>query len=376
LSEPSKSIPLAAPVLTGREAEYVADCIRSNWISSKGRYITEFESSFSRRVGAQYGVAVSSGTSALHVALAALEVSQGDQVILPTFTMICCINVVRYLGAKAVLVDSEESTWNIDPSGIREAIGPSTKVVMPVHLYGHPARMDTINELANEHGLCILEDAAEAHGAEFAGRPVGSIGDVGAFSFYANKIVTTGEGGMIVTNDGALAKKCAALRDQGYDPARRKWLVHDQLGFNYRMTNIQAAIGLAQTERMSEFVEKHRSTAAIYSTRLRSVPGITLPPEAPWARNVYWMYTILVDPTEFGLNRDEIMIELEKLGIDSRSTFLPIHRQPVYKDVYKGQAFPVADSLSSRGLNLPSGNNTTVEEVERVCSIIGELARH
>jgi len=368
-------ISLAAPVLTGNEARYVNDCLDTNWVSSKGRYIPAFEESFSSLVGAKFGVAVSSGTAALHVALAALGVREGDEVIVPTFTMISCANAIRYLGAKPVLVDSEEETWNIDPQGIRSAISPCTKAVMPVHIYGHPADMAAIRDIASEHNLLVVEDAAEAHGAQVDGAPVGSLGDVGAFSFYANKIVTCGEGGMIVTNQEAIAQRAAALRDQCYVPSRRRWLVHDGIGYNYRLTNLQAAIGLAQTERLSQFVDTHRSTARLYASKLVNVPGVTLPGEATWAKNVYWMYTVLIDPTEYGLTRDELMNELEKERIDSRSVFMPIHQQPAYKTQFEGQSFPVAERLSAQGLNLPSGNNTTPREVERVCSVIEALSR-
>jgi perosamine synthetase len=369
----AERIGIAAPVLSDSETEYVLECLRTNWISSKGHFITDFEKEFAGRVGAKHGIAVSSGTTALHLALAALGVGPGDEVIVPTYTMIACANAVRYCGARPVLADSDPETGNLDPADLARRVTPRTKAAMPVHLYGHPAEMEAIRAITEPQGIALVEDAAQAHGALYHGKPAGSMSAFGAFSFYANKIVTCGEGGMVVTSDDRLAENARSLRDQGYDPARRKFLVHDRIGFNYRLTNLQAAVGLAQTQRMDEFVRHHRENAALYNELLASVPGIRRPPERPGIRNVYWMYTIQVDAETYGRSRDELLLALEKEGIETRSSFVPIHLQPAYAGQYEGEKFPVAEKLGREGLNLPSGNNTTPDEVRRVAAAIARL---
>lgn len=374
--KPYRRIPIAQPDLSGNEEKYLLECIRTGWISSKGKFVQEFEEKFASYIGVKHAIAVSSGTAALHLALAALDVGPGDEVIVPTFTMIACANVVRYLGAKPILVDSEPNTWNIDPNKIEEKITRKTKAIMVVHIYGHPADMDPIIKIARRYDLYVIEDAAEAHGAEYKGKKVGGIGDVGCFSFYANKIITTGEGGMIVTNDDDIAEKVRRLRDQGYNVKLRKWLVHDIIGYNYRMTNLQAAIGLAQLERIEEFVKRHRENAYYYNQLLKRVRGITLPPEAPWAKNVYWMYTILVNEEITGISRDELMRKMEEYKVDTRATFLPIHLQPPYKEMYKHERYPVAEMLGKRGINLPSGNTLTKEDIEYVVTVLKELVEN
>ena len=360
-------IPMAVPVLGKKELKYASEAIRSGWISGVGRYVTEFEESFSHYCGVKYGVAVTSGTAALHLALASIGVGPGDEVILPPVTHIACANMITLTGARPVLVDCDPKTWCIDPTKIEEKITPRTKAIMVVHLYGHPADMDPIMEIANKYGLFVIEDAAEAHGAEYKGRKAGSLGHVGCFSFYANKIITTGEGGMLVTNNPKIAEKARKLRDQAYEKERRFW--HRELGFNYRMTNVQAAIGLAQMERIDEFVNIRRRNARLFNELLANIPGITLPPEAKWAKNVYWMYSILVED-EFGMSRDELMAFLRSHGIDSRPFFYPIHLQPLYEPQFKGEKYPVAEELSRKGINLPSGNELTEEEVRYIADII------
>jgi perosamine synthetase len=246
---------------------------------------------------------------------------------------------------------------------------------MVVHIYGHPADMDPIVKIAKKYGLYIIEDAAEAHGAEYKGKKVGSIGDVGCFSFYANKIITTGEGGAVVTNDEKIAEKVRRLRDQAYNANLRKWLIHDDIGYNYRLTNLQAAIGLAQLERIGEFINRHRENAYYYNSLLGGIHGITLPPEMPWAKNVYWMYTILINEEVLGITRDDLMKKLETYGIDTRSAFFPVHLQPPYKDIYKNEKYPIAELLGRRGINLPSGNSTTKEDIEYVVSAIKDAIK-
>jgi len=373
MTKPFRRIPIAEPDLSGNEEKYVIECIRTGWVSSKGKFVDQFEEKFASYVDTRYAIAVSSGTAALHLALVALDIQPGDEIIMPTFTMIACANVAKYLGAKPVLVDSEISTWNIDPDRIEEKITDKTKAIMVVHIYGHPADMDPIVKIAKKYGLYVIEDAAEAHGAEYKGKKVGSIGDIGCFSFYANKIITTGEGGMVTTNDDKIAEKVRKLRDQGYNLNMRKWLIHDVVGYNYRLTNLQAAIGLAQLERIEEFVNRHRENAYYYNSLLSDIRGVSLPPEMPWAKNVYWMYTILVNEEVTGITRDDLMKKLETYGIDTRAAFLPIHLQLPYRDIYVNEKYPVAELLGKRGINLPSGNSTTKKDIEYVALCIKEV---
>jgi len=364
------SVPVAVPNIGTKELEYITECVKSTWISSKGKFVTIFEHKFAEYVNANYGITVSNGTVALHLSLATLGIGPGDEVIIPTFTMIAAANAVEYTGAKTVLADSETKTWNINPNEIKKKITEKTKAIMAVHLYGHPADMDPIIKIAKDHSLYIIEDTAEAHGAEYKGKKVGAIGDIGCFSFYANKIITTGEGGMLVTNDEELAQRARKLRDQAYNTEMRKWLIHDEIGYNYRMTNMQAAIGLAQLEKIDTFIKTHRENAQLYNSLLEKIPGITLPPEESWAKNVYWMYTILVDKNKFGVSRDNLMRDLEKYGIETRSVFYPIHLQPPYRNRFQGENYPVAEDLSTKGVNLPSGNTLTKEQVRYVADAI------
>ncbi len=359
-------IPVCEPKLGGKELDYVVDCIKTNWISSKGKYITEFENKFSKYCGAKYGIATSNGTTAIHLALASVGIGPGDEVIIPTFTMIATVNPVTYTCAKPVLVDSEPKTWNMDPAKIEEKITKRTKAIMVMHTYGHPCDMDPILKIAREHDLHVIEDAAEAHGAEYKGKRVGAIGNAGCFSFYANKILTTGEGGMVVTNDEKIAEMARLLRDQAFEPKR---FLHRYVGFNYRMTNIQAAIGVAQMEIIDESVATRRRNAALYNSLFDGVKGITKPPEAKWAKNVYWMYTVLVEDS-FGMSRDKLMEYLKGKGIDTRSAFYPIHSQPVYAAQYKGEKYPVADEIGRKGINLPSGNTLTKDQIKQVVDTI------
>ena len=369
-----KMIPVCIPFIGEKELEYVFDCIKTNWISSKGKYVEEFERGFAEYCGCKYGVSTTSGTTALHLALASIGVGKGDEVIVPAFTMISTVFAVVYCGAKPVLVDAEPETWNIDVSKIEEKITDRTKVIIPVHIYGHPCDMDPIMKIAEEHDLYVVEDAAEAHGAEYKGRKVGGIGHIGCFSFYANKIITTGEGGMIVTNDEEIAEKAKSLKDLAFSKERR--FLHTDLGFNYRMTNIQAAIGLAQLERIDELVERRRKNAHLYNELLKDIEGIRLPIEKEWAKNVYWMYSILVED-KFGMSRDELMSELEKKGIETRTFFIPMHVQPVFQNMglFKGERYPVAEELARKGLYLPSSSGLSREEIEHICDEIRKIKR-
>ncbi|GIK36690.1 MAG: GDP-perosamine synthase [Chloroflexota bacterium] len=362
-----KIIPVCEPTLAGKEKEYLLDCLESNWISSAGKYIPAFEEKFAAECHCKYGVACANGTVALHLGLAALGLEPGDEVILPTFTMIATINAVTYTGATPVLIDSEPCTWNMDVEQLAGKITPKTKAIIPVHTYGHPVDMDPIMELAEQHGLFVLEDAAEAHGAEYKGRRAGGLGHAGGFSFYANKIITTGEGGMITTNNAKFAALAHNLRDHAFSSERHFW--HKFVGFNYRMTNMQAAIGLAQTEQMAGFVENRRRNAALYTEYLQEIPGIVTPPEANWAKNVFWMYSILVED-EFGLTRDQLRAYLARYGIETRTFFIPMHLQPIYYKTFKGQRFPVAEMLCQRGFYLPSASSLTAQQIKYITGIV------
>lgn len=363
-------IPVSEPTLDGNEERYVVECIRSNWISSIGRFIREFESLFSTKCGCRYGVACTSGTTALHLALATLGIGPGDEVIIPTFTMIATINAVTYLGAKAVLIDSELETWNIDISQIEAKITPKTKAIVIVHTYGHPVDMDCVNEIAKKHKLYVVEDAAEAHGALYKDRPTGSLSDMACFSFYGNKIITTGEGGMITTNNKEIADVSRNMRDHAFSHERHFW--HQYLGYNYRMTNMQAAIGLAQTERLSELVRARRENAYYYTSKLKDIKGIITPPEKSWAKNVFWMYGIIITD-EFGMSRDEFRSRLAKHGIETRTFFIPMHLQPIYYKQYKGQSYPRAEELCKRGLYLPSSSKLTKDDIDFIVETIKNL---
>jgi perosamine synthetase len=363
----SRIIPVCEPTLNGNEAKYVLDCVESNWISSAGKYISRFEQSFASLCGASYGVACANGTVALHLALAALGIGPGDEVILPTFTMIATINAVTYTGATPVLVDSEPATWNMDMNQVADKITPRTRVVMPVHTYGHPVDMDPLLELAERHGFYVVEDAAEAHGAEYKGRLAGSLGHAGCFSFYANKIITTGEGGMVTTNDPEIARLAANLRDHAFSHERHFW--HKYLGYNYRMTNMQAAIGLAQAEQMASFVAARRANAARYTVGLKDIPGIVTPPEAEWVKSVFWMYSILVQD-EFCMTRDELRAYLAAHGIETRTFFIPMHLQPIYYQTFKGQRYPISEMLCQRGFYLPSASSLGAQEIDYIVDIV------
>jgi perosamine synthetase len=369
-------IPVCEPVFDANERKYVTDCIETNWVSSLGKYIPRFEKEFSHYCGARYGIACSNGTAALHLGLVALGIGQGDEVIVPDFTLIVSANVVILAGARPVLVDVDPETWCIDASKIEERITPRTKAIMAVHMYGHPCDMTAIMQVARRHSLFVIEDCAQAHGAEVNGKKVGTFGDVGCFSFYGNKILTTGEGGMVLCNDDKLAERLRLLRDQGFEEPR---FVHRVMGFNYRLTNLQAAIGVAQVERVEEKVARKREIAEMYKKLLENEAEITLPVEASWAKNVYWMYGILIGD-RFSLSRDELMPKLREKGVDTRAFFYPMHRQPVYQGADSrfpdtSGSYPVSDDLGRRGLYLPSGLGLSEKEILEVAGKLLECRR-
>ncbi len=364
------------PKLGRRELEYVTECVESGWISSSGRFIGEFESGWAAYCGRRHGVAVSNGSTALQAAVAALELEQGDEVIMPTFTIVSCAAAVLAVGAVPVLVDSEAETWTMDVAQVEPRVTPRTRAVMPVHIYGHPVDMDPLLELADRHGLAVLEDAAEAHGAEYRSssgewRRCGSFGALSCFSFYANKLITTGEGGMVVTDDDLLADRLRSLRNLGFRPERR--FHHEVLGFNFRLTNLQAALGGAQLERMDEIVARKREVAARYTARLTGIEGLTLPVEQPWARSVFWMYGLLVDEST-GLDAAALSARLDERGVETRPFFLGMHEQPALHrlGLFREERYPVAERLARQGLYLPSGLALTDEQVETVCAAVRE----
>ena len=367
-------IPVCEPLLIGKELEYITDCLKTNWISSIGKYVNEFEQRFADYCGCKYGISTTSGTTALHLALASLGIGKGDEVIVPAFTMIAPVFAIAYTGAKPVLVDSEPETWNINTTNIEEKLTSRTKAIIPAHMYGHPCDMDRIMEIAEKYSLWVVEDAAEAHGAEYKGRKMGSLGHVNCFSFYANKIITTGEGGMLVTDDEKIADRARRLKDLAYSPERR--FLHTELGFNYRMTNIQAAIGLAQLEKIDEFAEMRRRNAHMYNSQLKDIVGITLPPEKEWAKSVYWMYSILIGH-EFGMSRSQFMRKLMEREIDTRTFFIPMHHQPAFLNIglFKGESYPVAEELGEQGLYLPSSSGLHEEQIDFICQAIKEISK-
>jgi perosamine synthetase len=361
-------LPVSEPSLDEKELLYVSECILTNWISSKGKFVTQFEDMFSKFCGTKYAVSTTSGTTALHLALLALDIKEGDEVILPSLTFIATANVVKHCGATPVFVDSEIETWNIDPYLIEQAITSKTKAIIPVHIYGHPADMDPILSIAKKYNLYVIEDSAEAHGALYKGKKVGSMGHLGAFSFYGNKVITTGEGGMVITDSEELYNKMQILKSHGMDPEIK--YLHPVLGYNYRLTNIQAAIGVAQMEKIDTLIEKKRKISGWYKEGLTGIKGITLPPEKKWAKNVYWMYSILINEAITGISRDELMNKLTELGIETRPFFYPVHKQPIYNSK---QILPVAEKLSREGINLPSAVNLDENKVRNVVKEIKRI---
>ena len=351
---------VASPLFDDKEIELVNECMVSGWISSSGKFVNEFEEAVAKYIGVKHAVSCSSGTSALHLILMAYGIGIGDEVIIPSLTFIATANAVTYCGAKPILIDSDIETWNIDESKIESAITKNTKAIIPVHLYGHPANMDSINKIAKKYNLKVIEDAAEAQGALYRARKVGSLADASTFSFFGNKIITTGEGGMVVTNDSIIAEKCRLLRDHGMSTTKRYW--HTVLGYNYRLTNIQAAIGVAQMYKIDSIIAKKKWIASEYNKHLSSLKGVTLPPNMEWADNVFWLYTILVD-----FNRNKLITKFKKNGIDSRPVFYPIHTQPIYQN---GLVLPVSEKISNCGISLPSSPNLNGEDILKICRII------
>jgi len=356
-------IPVAAPMLVGNERKYVLDCLKSTWISSNGEYLARFEDAFAKFCGVKHAIACCNGTAALHLALKSLGVGPGDEVIVPALTFIATANAVTYCAARPVFADSDPRTWNLDCT-VLPKITSRTKGIIVVHLYGYPADMNPILSLAERHGLFVLEDAAEAHGATYDGRTLGSLGKMGVFSFYGNKIVTTGEGGMVVTDDDSLADQVRLLNNQGMDPARRYWF--PVIGYNYRMTNIAAAIGLAQLEKVKWHMKRRQEIATWYQRELRDVKGISWQYEVPASRSAHWMFSILLD-NSIQTSRDEVMNSLREQGIETRPLFYPIHMLPSYHESSGQSSLPVAERIGLRGISLPTWAGLKRQDVSYIC---------
>lgn len=396
-------IPVNEPLISQNALRYVSDCVKSGWISSAGDYIKRFEEKFAEYIGVKYAVTTTSGTTALHLALASLDVGDKDEVIIPALTMIAVPFAVIYTGASCVPVDVDPVIYNICPKKIENVIknsyefkpnkkelvnkhtGKRLKAIIPVHLYGHPCDMSPIIQLARKYNLRVIEDAAEAHGAEYLKDingntsnntsccyKAGSMGDIGCFSFYGNKIITTGEGGMLVTNNDSIAERARRLKDMSHSPSKR--FSHTEVGFNYRMTNLQAAIGLAQLEEINKYLSIKRKMAEKYNILLANIKGLFLPEENKWAKSVYWMYAVLVEP-DFGMTRDVFMKRLKEKGVDTRTFFVPMDEQPAFnkENLFKFEDWPVSRNLSKKGLYLPSGLTISEKIIEKICESIIEI---
>jgi perosamine synthetase len=377
----NEMIPVNEPVLGGNELEYLTECVRTGWISSAGRFIDEFERGWADYCGRRHGIAMCNGTAALQAAVAALQLEPGDEVIMPTFTIISCALAVTQAGGLPVLVDSDPRIWTMDVGQIAGKITPRTRAIMPVHIYGHPVDMDPLMELAERHGLAVIEDAAEGHGAEYLSRRdtdrqqwrrCGSFGAMSTFSFYANKLITTGEGGMVVTDDDRLAERLRLIRNLYFAPGRR--FVHEEEGFNFRMTNMQAALGLAQLERMDGIVQRKREIGAAYTRRLAHLPMLTLPVEEAWGRSVYWMYGVVLS-LESGMDATAFAAKLRERGIETRPFFVGMHEQPLFRrrGLFTNEQYPVAEFIARQGLYLPSGLALTDGQLEAVCVAVEEV---
>ncbi len=361
-------IRVCEPTLGLEEKRNLIDCIDTGWISSHGSYITKFEKSFAQKCDAKFAIATSSGSTAIHLACHAIGLKKGDEVIMPTITMVATANMVSITGAKPIFVDIDKRTWTINTDEIEKKITRKTKAIMPVHVYGHPCEMDKILKLAKKYNLLVIEDAAEAHGAKYKNMKIGSIGDLTIFSFFANKNITTGEGGIITTNNKKIFELLKKLRNQAFSPKRHFW--HTYLGFNYRMTNLQAAIGCAQVKKMEKLVKMRIENARYFNKHLKHIKGIKLPPETKNIKNVYWMYTIEVDKKTFGIDAINLRYKLADKGIETRSFFIPLHLQPIYyKNSFKNK-FPVSESIFKNAFYIPSSSHLSKSNKDYIIEII------
>jgi perosamine synthetase len=365
-------IPVNEPLLTDADFASVMQALRSGWISGAGPHIEAFEARWADYCGRKHGIALANGTVALQVAVSLLDLQPGDEVIMPTFTIVSCALPVVLAGAKPVLVDSDPLTWTMDVNQVEARLTPRTRAIMPVHIYGHPVDMDPLLDLARRYELSVVEDAAEAHGAEYRGRRAGGFGTSSCFSFYANKLLTTGEGGMLLVDDDDLADRARRLRNLGFQPGRR--FLHAELGFNFRLSNIQAALGMTQVERMDDIVSRKRRMGQAYNERLSEIPAIELQVQQPWARSVYWMYGLVLRE-ETGLEAEEFARRLAAQGVETRPFFLGMHEQPVLRKrgLFAGESYPIAERIARQGLYLPSGLGLEEAQIERVCQAVREV---
>ncbi|MCL2000075.1 MAG: DegT/DnrJ/EryC1/StrS family aminotransferase [Planctomycetes bacterium] len=370
-------IPVCSPVLSGNELAYVTEAVSTGWISSSGKYVTEFEKAFAAYCGVEHGIAVCNGTVALHLALAALGIGQGDEVIIPDFTMIASAFAVCHTGAKPVFVDADAKTWNIDPARIAEKITPRTKAVMPVHIFGNPCDMAALRTLAVKRELTLLEDAAEAHGAEFSGVRAGALAKIAAFSFFANKNLTTGEGGMVVTDDAELADACRYYKNLCFPLNSPRLYLHNDIGFNYRMSNLHAAVGLAQVEKADYYRDLRIRHGRLYRERLGAIPGIVLQEDQANGTNVFWMNGLCVHPKLYGRTRDELVAYLAENGVETRLFFNGMHRQPALQKFGCDctGTYPVSDFLADNGFYLPSGSGLAENDIIGICALIQAFGR-
>ena len=366
----SDFIPVNTPLLDGNEKKYLLECIETGWISSEGPFIKEFEQKFAARMGRKHGIAVCNGTAAIDAAVEALGIGPGDEVIMPTFTIISCIAQIVRNGGKPVLVDSDPITFNMDVKQVETKITPRTKAIMIVHIFGLPVDVDPLLDIAKRHGLKVLEDAAEMHGQTYKGKPCGSFGDISTFSFYPNKHITTGEGGMILTDDDELAETCRSLRNLCFQGSKR--FVHERLGWNLRMTNMQAALGVAQLERLDEFVSRKREMGNRYAEMLSDCRGVQLPlPRTDYAENIYWVYGIVIDESH-GVDATHVIQKLAEKGVGTRPFFYPMHQQPVLRGMgfFDGEYLPVSERLYRQGFYVPSGMALTGNQIDQVAEAV------
>lgn len=364
-------IPVAEPLITEQDIELVNEALKSGWISSAGKFLDLFEERWAAYCGMPHGIAVSNGSVALDVAVALLDLLPGDEVIMPTFTIISPAQSVVRCGGVPVLVDSNSRTWQMNAAQIEAKITPRTKAILVVHIYGHPADMDPILEISRRHGLTVIEDAAEVHGAEYKGRRCGGLADISTFSFYANKLVTTGEGGMVLVRTPQLAERARSLRNLCFQKKQR--FLHYELGYNFRLTNLQAALGVGQIGRIDGIVARKRAIAAAYSDLLHDVPGIQLPVEEPWAKNVYWIYGITLDES-CGVSAATVADRMRERGVETRPFFLGMHEQPVFQQMglFLDEHYPAAEMLARQGLYIPSGLTITDGQISEVATALKE----
>jgi perosamine synthetase len=362
-------IPVFTPNLDAGAKVNVDVCMEKGWISSQGDFVRQFEEEWAAYCGVKHGIAVNSGTSALEIAMAALELDEGSEVILPSYTIISCASAILNAGCRIKLVDVDPDTWCLDVAQTADAIGPKTRAIMPVHMFGHPVDMPAVMDLADSHGLAVIEDAAEAHGAMAGRKVVGGIGDIGCFSFYANKIITTGEGGMAVTNNDSLAERLRSYRDLCFNEERR--FLHYRMGHSYRMTNLQAAVGVSQIDRVPEIIVRKRALADQYKERLSDIDSLNLPTEKGDVQNVYWMFGVVL-AADHPLDATKLAHRLKDKGIETRPFFLGMHQQPVLKNLglFDEDSYPVTEHLARNGLYLPSSINLGTDQLDTVCEAL------